>query len=37
MNNISDLLFPHINADRIYSSDLTWLIESYTLQTIWQL
>lgn len=37
MNNISDLLFPHINADRIYSSGLTWLIESYTLQTICQL
>lgn len=34
--NISDLLFPHINADCIYSSDLTWVIESYILQIICQ-
>jgi len=34
---ISDLLFPHINADCIYSSDLARMIEGYTLQIICQL
>lgn len=30
INNISDLLFHHINADCIYSSDLTWMTKSCT-------
>lgn len=37
VNIISDLLLPLVQADIICGSDLTWMIESYTLQKVGQL